>query len=74
MTLSNEATQILNSLRNYGESTTTEANGDVWTSVYLDNVRPNNMSANQFAGYLSALQSAGLYRPLDGAYFGEVKL
>lgn len=74
MTLSNEATQILNALRSYGESTTEYSNGDVWASVYLDNVRPDNMTANQFAGYLSALQSAGFYRPVDGVYFGEVKL
>lgn len=74
MTLSNEATQILNALRSYGESTTEHSNGEVWASVYLDNARPNNMTANQFAGYLSALQTAGFYKPVDGYAFGEVKL
>jgi hypothetical protein len=74
MTLTNQATQILNALRSYGESTTEYANGDVWASVYLDNARPDNMTASQFAGYLSALQAAGFYKPVDGAYFGEVKL
>jgi hypothetical protein len=74
MTLTNQATEILNALRSYAESTTEYPNGDVWASVYLDNARPNDMTANQFAGYLSALQAAGFYKPVDGMYFGEVKI
>jgi hypothetical protein len=74
MTLTNQATEILNALRSYAESTTEKENGEIWASVYLDNARPNNMTANQFAGYLSALQAAGLYKPVDGYAFGEVKI
>lgn len=74
MTLSTQANEILNSMRSHGESTSSYPNGDVWASVYLDNVRPDNISPSQFAGFLSALEKAGVYKPVDGMYWGEVKL
>ena len=74
MNLSNQAQQILNALRSNAERQTQYPNGDVWASVYLDNARPDNISASQFAGYLSTLEKAGLYKTVDGSFFGEVKL
>ena len=43
---------------------------DGWGQVYLANVG----SGHSFAGKLSALTNAGLYRPMDGHHFGLVKL
>jgi hypothetical protein len=40
--------------------------------VYLDNAKPAGMSRHQFAGYLSALEAAGTYRPVDGYAWGNV--
>ena len=74
MTLSPTATKLLEALRNSGEAQETDANGDVWDSVYLDNVRLNGVSSHAFAGYLSALEKAGVYRQLDGEFFGWVKV
>lgn len=62
--------QVLQALRDHAESD--DGNG-FWT-VYLDNAKPSGMSPHQFAGYLSALEKAGLYRPVDGYAFGQVRL
>jgi hypothetical protein len=51
----------------------TEGNTDGWLMVYLDNAKPAGMSYHAFAGHLGALEKAGLYRPVDGYAFGEVK-
>ena len=45
-----------------------------WGLVYLDNARPDEMSAHEFAGYLSALERAGYYQPEGDDCFGYVKL
>lgn len=62
--MSNEITAetILASLRHEYESTET-FKGEEWGTVYLDNVRPAGITAHQFAGFLSALEAKGLYRP-----------
>jgi hypothetical protein len=41
--------------------------------VYLDNARPAGMSAQAFAGHLSALEARGLYKPVDGYAWGMVR-
>lgn len=54
------------------ETTTTMPDGTKYASVYLDNVRPEGISARQFAGYLSVLARTGLYRHYDDDYgFGD---
>jgi hypothetical protein len=45
-----------------------------WGSVYLDNARPAGMSETSFRSHLAVLSKAGLYRPVDGYAFGEVKV
>lgn len=47
---------------------------DGWHMVYLDNARPANVSPRQFAGFLSALAKAGVYREVDGYAWGEVHI
>lgn len=68
-TLSTQATEILNNLRAYAESEVE----DGWFSVYLDNVKPDNITGQQFAGYLSVLQQAGFYKQLNNV-FGLVRI
>jgi hypothetical protein len=68
MTLSPAADAILSSLRANVESTTIEKDGTEWGSVYL----PNVGSGHSFAGHLSALEAAGLYRRAGDPCFGEV--
>jgi len=65
---------VLAALRSAKEAISTDANGSVWGMVYLDNARTNDMSRHKFAGHLSDLKSAGLYRQTSDAAFGEVKL
>lgn len=69
MNLSPAASALLSSLRSNCESTTVEADGTRWGSVYL----PNCGKGHSFAGLLSALEAAGLYRPTGDSCFGEVK-
>jgi hypothetical protein len=74
MTLSPKATDILARLR--ARRRWISATGERWGIVYLDNARPAGMSAYIFAGYLSVLAAAGLYRPCrysDGCY-GNVRM
>ena len=73
MNLSNVAVELLASLRSYAETEFTESDGSVWHSVYLDNVRPKELTNRQFAGYLAALEKAGVYKTYDGEFFGLVK-
>jgi hypothetical protein len=66
--------QILEALRSNVESS--DAN-DEWGCVYLDNARPVGMSGHAFAGHLSALERAELYRSDTGEFegqFGYVRL
>lgn len=70
--LSNEARRILEALRANVESTSQKDDGSVWGMVYLDNAQPSNVSAHSFAGYLSALESAGFYRSMNDGCFGLV--
>jgi hypothetical protein len=65
---------VLAALRYAKEAILTDANGTVWGMVYIDNGRSNDMSRHKFAGHLSDLKSAGLYRPTYDGAFGEVKL
>lgn len=75
MTLSNEATQVLQALRDTQESVYTRKDAE-WGSVYLDNAlaRCKGMTRHSFAGYLAALHKAGLYDSQDDGFFGFVKL
>lgn len=63
------ANQVLNSLRKYVEN---KNNG--WGEVYLDNARPIGMNDKVFRANLAVLSKLGLYRPVDGYAFGDVKL
>jgi DNA-binding transcriptional ArsR family regulator len=74
MTLSPINTAILKDLRESYESTVTEDDGSRWGSVYLDNARVEGMSPRSFAGHLSALEKAGLYKSQDDNFFGLVRL
>lgn len=74
MKLSIEATIILVRLRECSESAFTRRDGAQWAQVYLDNARPEGMSARSFAGYLSALERAGMYKSQGDDCFGDVKL
>jgi hypothetical protein len=60
---------------------TTLPNGERWATVYLDNtlgklMREFDMKPRSFAGYLGALNKAGLYRSFDDdkSAWGEVLL
>ena len=64
MNLSPATAQVLALLRE-----NTESSGH----VYLDNARPDGMSDKSFRSHLAALSKAGLYRPIDGYAWGEVK-
>ena len=70
--LTPKTTEVLVALRAHVEGCKVELNGKPARDVYLDNARPNGMSVRAFAGHLSALQAAGLYKPLDGYAFGTV--
>lgn len=73
--LSVEATDLLARLRANIESEELRADGSRWGDGYLPNARPHTMSGHQFAGYLSALEAAGLYEKMADAdgFFGLVK-
>ena len=70
---------VLDRLRAASESTFTDAAGNEWGTVYLDNAIPDGMDKHVFAGTLSALEKVGLYEPCrtgdvyDGV-FGDVRL
>lgn len=68
MSLSPAASTVLASLRSSVESTTIEADGTKWGCSYL----PNTGKGHAFAGHLSALEGAGLYRRTGNDKFGEV--
>lgn len=57
-----------------GETTLMTTLPGRWFSVYLDNAKPANMSGTAFAGHLAALTNIGLYKPVDGFAWGEVKI
>lgn len=61
--------EILTALREGHESESAEG----WLMVYLDNVRPDGMSDKSFRSHLAALSKQGLYRPVDGWAWGEVR-
>jgi hypothetical protein len=60
--------KIYNSLLDNYEGA--EVNG--WALVYLDNARPSNINARQFAAILSSLQQKGLYQSRGDNFFGDV--
>ena len=68
MTLTALETTILTALRNEAEG----LNENGWESVYLDNARPDDLSAHQFAAILGNLEKKGLYRSLGDDFFGLV--
>ena len=70
MALSPAAAALLANLRAHTENTTEEADGSRWGSVYL----PNVGKGHSFAGHLSALEAASLYRRTGDSCFGEVLL
>lgn len=72
--LSTAAADLLTRLRaNVESEELRHADDSRWGTVYLDNACTGTMTAHQFAGYLSALEAAGLYEKMDG-FFGLVKL
>jgi hypothetical protein len=72
--LSTTAKLLLVTLRACAEQEQERPDGTRWGLVYLDNARPDEMSARAFAGYLSALKNADLYHSLNDDCFGYVKL
>jgi len=70
--LTDASAHLLNILQVNTESTDTGPDGR-WGIVYLDNAVPRGWSKHQFAGHLSDLKKAGLYKQIDGD-FGRVKL
>jgi hypothetical protein len=56
----------------------TRADGSQWAAVYLDNAKPREWGGHKWAGVLSALDKAGVYRRNDDPdfsdIFGDVKL
>jgi hypothetical protein len=70
MTMTDKTREVLKMLREHAESD----DGDGWWTVYLDNARPSGMAPRSFAGHLSALESVGLYRPIDSYAFGQIKM
>lgn len=70
MNLSPATAQVLAALRANAEGCT--ENG--WRNVYLDNALPAGMSDKSFRSHLAALSKVGLYRPIDGYAFGDVKV
>lgn len=71
--LSEPALHVLSVLRQNAEGGSTERAGVTFRDVYLPNVGCAGFDRHTFAGLVSALESAGLYRP-TGADFGEVAL
>jgi hypothetical protein len=69
-----EATaHVLEMLRvNSGVAVTQD--GESWAPVYLDDAKPRGWSKQQFAGHLSDLKAAGLYRPTRISNLGSVRL
>jgi len=73
--LSSKALEILAALRAASEGEKYElSDGRPCRDVYVDNGRPEGMSRRAFAGYLSKLARAGLYKPHDGSAWGIVVL
>lgn len=71
MTISKKALEVLKALRKSGEGC--ECNG--FETVYLDNAKNKlEMSAHEFAGYLSALSKENFFKSCDDGFFGEVKM
>lgn len=68
--MANSTEAVLKALRENTEGSVV----DGFRSVYLDNARPEGMSTASFRSCLSVLAKQGLYRPLDGYAFGEVKV
>lgn len=67
--------ELLELLRNAADSgTDTHADGSQWACVYLPNVAHYYDNGRRFAGLLSALEQAGLYRPSVVDSWGSVKL
>jgi hypothetical protein len=68
------AETILKALRDNSEGCTlVDKDGTEWRDVYLDNARPTSISNHQFAGFLSALEKTGDYKPVDGYAWGSVR-
>ncbi len=73
--LSRQAFNLLAELRSSAEGCfETDAEGREWHMVYLDNVDRGRATPHQFAGYLSALTDAGLYKSDHDDDFGCVRL
>lgn len=69
MALTPKTTEVLTALRHAAEGSLDRGARD----VYLDNASASlGMTANQFAGHLSALEAAGLYKVVDGFAWGRV--
>lgn len=74
--MSEGARQVLEALRSTSaDYEQINADNSRWAGIYLDNVkRPAGLSPAAFAGFLAALEKRGLYKQIDGKFFGEVRL
>jgi hypothetical protein len=70
MNLTTLESQIYTALCNNTEG----CNNDGWMTVYLDNARPSDVTARQFASILGSLQKKGLYRSDSDDFFGKVRI
>jgi hypothetical protein len=75
MSLTPKTAEVLAALRHAAEGPL-EAG---WRDVYLDNAGAQGktglgLSRAQFAGHLSALEAAGLYKVVDGFAWGRVNM
>lgn len=73
--LTEKSAQILAELRRISEGgVETDAQGNQWRDVYLDNAFAFGLTRSAFAGHLSALEGAGLYRKYGDDCFGKVRI
>jgi hypothetical protein len=74
MAMSLQALRMYNYLKAHRDSMTEErADGSIWAQVCTADINIQDISKVQNAGYLSALEKAGLYKKID-KYFGMVRL
>lgn len=74
MALSFQALRMYGYLKAHRDGMTeVDTNGYVWAQVYAMDINVKGIDKGQNAGYLSALEKAGLYRKIDDS-FGMVRL
>ena len=74
MKIGTRSETTLKALRDHAEGETI----DGWRDVYLDNAKASDecsdLSRAAFRGRLAKLSALGLYRPIDGFAWGQVRM